>query len=334
MFSIVLAVSHVSAGQALKADLRKHGVEMGTITIYSPAPPSNMLHTLNLELLDAAGQCEQLPPLQVVAVALPDSINDINRMPPTESKRHLPIVTTVDLLPARNKTGVSWHAYDRDNQDLKLVTTLYDIGFGLLSFDPSISSPSDLAGKRVGVPPRPSSIRVLSEALLRDGWGILDKVELVDLTPAEVNKALNSGLIDATTWNLVRREAKGYATLLPALLSHPNARWMQVDADVISKINENNPFILDMTTMSVKAVNGAGKAENINLLSFAQALAAWDSTDEKTVKGLLNCIVSVAGRYEGLPKDTKAMLDWPGLTRKHLHPAAADFYRDYGVAID
>lgn len=248
---------------------------MTKLTIYSPAPAATPLHELNRRLF--------APHASIVAMPLPDSINAI-----TQKRHHLPIVTTVDFLPARDRTGPSWHAYDRANKDLKLVCALYDVAFGIMAF-----APGDLKGRKIGVPPRPSSVRVLTEALLRDGWGILDDVELVDLRPHEVEP----GRVHATSWNLL---PEGTAPLLPYL----KGRWLDVGEDAIAAINEANAFKIDGVP-----------AGGTTLLSFKQGLAAWDSTEESVV-------VSVLQR---LPQAT---LDWPALSEAHVHPGALQFFRE------
>jgi hypothetical protein len=238
--------------------------------VYSPAPLATPLHDLNRRLFE--------PHARVVAVPLPDSINAIAR-----KSHQLPIVTTVDFLPARDGTGPSWHAYDRANKDLKLVCALYEVAFGILEFR---------KGPRIGVPPRPSSVRVLTEALLRDGWGILDEVELVDLRPDEVRP----DRVDATSWNLLLH---GSEPLLPGL----SGRWLNVDGDTIAAINEANPFKIEGV-----AVGGT------TLLSFRQGLAAWDDTDENLVLSLL----------QRLPQPR---LDWPSLSQNMVHRGAVRFFK-------
>lgn len=331
LWSVIILLFAVSCStEEQESTVGGQGIkDMKPLTVYSPAPPSNMLHILNLELVDVADQCASVPQLSVIPVALPNSINDINQKPDAERQYHLPIVTAVDFLTARDKTGPEWHAYDRANKDLKLVAKLYDIGFAMLAFDPSLSSPADLKGKRIGVPPRPSSIRVLSEALLRDGWGILDDVELVDLTPPQVAEALASGRIDATTWNLVRHEGEGYATLMPNLLDHPSARWIGVDEKAVAAMNEKNPFVLSLSVMGPGKSGEAG--QGVSMLSFAQALTAWDKTDGTVIKALLGCILKQGNHNKGLNTDVKSMLAWPGLTPDLIHPAALEFYRDHNM---
>lgn len=257
---------------------------MTRLTIYSPAPPTTPLHELNCRLFE--------PLARVVAMPLPDSINAI-----TDKRHQLPIVTTVDFLPARDKTGPPWHAYERANTDLKLVCALYDVAFGIMAFEPG-----SLKGKKIGVPPRPSSVRVLSEALLRDGWGILDDVELVDLRLQDLEAAVASGRIHATSWNLAHS-----VPLLPNL----KGRWLDVGEDCIAAINKANPFKIDGVLMG-----------DTRLLSFKQGLAAWDSTES-------NVVVSVLERLaEQVPPE--AMLNWPSLSQDLLHPAAVQFFRARG----
>lgn len=218
------------------------------------------------------------PFARVVAMPLPDSINAI-----TDKRYELPIVTTVDFVPARDQTGPPWHAYDRANKDLKLVCALYEVAFGIQVFR---------KGPRIGVPPRPSSVRVLTEALLRDGLGILDEVELIDLRPDEVDPRR----VDATSWNLLLH---GSVPLLPRL----KGRWLNVSGEAIAAVNRANPF----------KTEGVRVAET-TLLSFRQGLAAWDATEQGVVVSLL----------QSLPQPR---LDWPSLSEDLLHPGAVQFFR-------
>jgi hypothetical protein len=258
------------------------------LVIYSPAPATTLLHELNQDLGRAIGAT-------VVATPLPDSVNAIGRLPEAEKRHRLPIVTTVDFLPARDRTGPLWHAYDLANKDLKLVCALYDVAFGIMAFESG-----SLKGRKIGVPPRPSSVRVLTEALLRDGWGILEEVELVDLRPGEVA----ASRVHATSWNLLVQTPEGYVPLLSRL----TGRWLDVSEESIAAINRANPFKLDGVRM-----------KDVTLLSFKQGLAAWDCTEDSVVISLLQRLAE-QGSLEG-------MLSWPALSADLLHPGAAQFFR-------
>jgi hypothetical protein len=293
--------------------------------IYSPAPPGTHLHRVNAELARLLSASGSLLAAGIAAVPLPDSINRIAALSIAEKARHLPIVTTIDFLPARRRQGPDWHAYDSVNDDLKLATSLYDVAFGVLSTARDISTPDQLRGRRIGVPPRPSSVRLFTEALLRDGWGILDDVELVDLTPPAVTGAVSSGWIDATTWNLVTIGPDHFTPEFPELLRRPGARWIAVSAATIDKINAANPF--KIAGSKVKAADA-----QTMLLSFRQGLAVWASTPDEVVSGILEALKARGAEFPGLPRSAYDLANWPLLSEALLHPAALDFFRRNGIA--
>lgn len=304
------------------------------LTIYSPAPVTTALHRLNADLV--AALCSRGLPAQVVAVPLPDSINAINALPAEEKAWHLPIVTTVDFLPAIRRQGPDWHAYSRASADLKLAAALYDVAFGLLATSPGLASPQDLRGKRIGVPARPSSVRVLTEALLRDGWGMLDAVQLIDLPPSAVPDAVSSGRIDATTWNLMTISSEGVSPLIPLLSQRPGASWVEVDDGAVARMNAANPFKISglrVRTDRIEDVGGAYPRPAVNLLSFRQGLAAWTSTPDTIVDDILECVRTCAAQFTGLPDSVDRMASWPFLAQEMVHPAAHEFFRRHGVEI-
>jgi hypothetical protein len=293
------------------------------LTIYSPAPPTNPLHELNLQLVRAAAGFPGAPPVEMTAMALPESINTIAAMRAAARPSHLPIVTSVDFRLAREGGGPSWHAYPRANRDLKFVARLYDVGFGILAASP-ISTPAHLRGKRIGAPPRPSAVRLLTETLLRDGWGVLDEVTLVDMSPPDVASAFASGAIDATSWNLVFPSLTGFRPILPDLAGAPSMRVLAVEEVALARVNSANTFKLELARFLPEAPP---------LLSFAQALAAWDDTDPAQIRALLACIAARGADYAGLPDDIASMARWPDLSVADIHPAARAFYALRGITI-
>lgn len=287
------------------------------LTIYSPAPPSIMLHDHNVALGEALHGCGI--PNTVVPQALPQSITQFSAASDDEKRLHLPIVTTIDFLPAIHHAGPAWHAYGRPYPDLKFVASLYDVAFGVLAFDDAIRSPADLKGKRIGTPPRPSAVRVYTEALFRDGWGILADVEIVDMKPNDLTAAAG-GTIDATTWNLVSLSADGPRPLVPPLLEIEDAHWIPVGPDAVHRLNEANGFEV------AGSVYSPAPGNDIALLSFRQALAAWEATPDETVSGILGCLKK--------NETPAAMATWPGLRAEYTHKAAQAFFARHGVTLD
>ena len=263
------------------------------VVIYSPAPVVTPLHKANAELVNAVDASDTLS-AGIVAMPLPDSINAINALAPQDKALHLPIVTTVDFLPAIHRAGPGWHAYDRTNTDLKMASALYDVAFGVVAIEGQISFPEHLRGKKIGVPPRPSSVRLLTEALLRDGWGILDAVDLVDLPPSAVADALSSGRVNATTWNLLTFTPGTLAPAIPGLLQMPGAHWIDVDDRAVARINATNPFKISQSQVRSDRT-GAPGARDATLLSFKQGLAVWSTTPDDIVIEILERLAARSG---------------------------------------
>lgn len=286
----------------------------GQLTLYSPAPPDNPMHALNRKLGTSLAAVLPKQP-EVVAMALPQSIHHLAPLPSAVRGWHWPIMTSADFLPARAGTGPEWHAYPRACPDLTFVSALYEVGFGISRWDAAIRTPADLAGKRIAVPPRPSAVRLLAEALLHDGWGLAGQVELIDMPPGQVAGAARAGAIDATAWNLM---VPGGPGMLDAALP-PGARFLPVDAGALERIHAVHDFRL-------RTVDVGGQP----LLSFAQALAAWEESDAATIRAVLGHLARGIG-IAGFPQSPAAMRDWPALEPEAIHPAARAWYRAQGA---
>ncbi len=298
------------------------------LVIYSPAPPQIMLHAHNSELGEILSACGAFSSVETPPVALPDSIKRINTLEAELRPFHLPIVTTLDYPTARENTAPHWHGYSRANSDLLFVASLYDVSFGVLAFSDDIQSPEDLIGKRIAVPARPSAVRWFAEALMRDGWGILDQVELVDTAPPELPAAIAEGRVDATAWNIMSETPEGFLPMMPPLLDAPGAHWLGVSRETLEAINESNPFTTELVQVEPGNVLGAETqpAEPVALLSFRQALTAWADTPDEVVSEILMCLSEASSGY-GPGGDFKAAaLHWPGLTNEMMHPATKAFF--------
>ncbi|MCB2013479.1 MAG: hypothetical protein R3E11_00965 [Sphingobium sp.] len=293
----------------------------GKLTIYSPAPPANPMHKLNLLLADVADERSPLPVLDIPPLALPQSITGIASNASHDRAAFWPIVTTVDFALARAGAGPDWHGYPRPCPDLKFVSRLYDVGFGIALWNGPVRGPDDLRGKRIAAPPRPSAVRLMTEVLLRDGWNILDEVTLVDMVPPAIAAAKAAGEIDGTSWNLVVPNATGYAAILPADLVAPE-QFVPVDEAALARINGANQFTLAHTDL----LDGAPP-----LLSFAQALAAWDEADPAQLTEMLTYIEAKGGALPGYPGSVEDMAIWPGLKSEAVHPVARSFFAAHGI---
>lgn len=303
---------------------RRAWAAAGRVMIYSPAPATTSLHALNMRLLDAAGHHSALKALEVAPLALPESINNVAGLPPGERAGFWPIITSIDLGMARSGKGPKAHGYPRVNSDLKFVARLCDVGFGIAMWGPPVTDPQQLRGKRIAVPGPGSSVRVLTEILLRDGWGIAKEVVPVVMAPGEVAAARKAGLIDGTSWGLVGPTPDGHKVALPQDPSDP-FHHVPVDEETLARINNvHQSFKLARTSLL---------KDGPPLLSFAQGLAVWDEADPSQVTAMLEFLEQKGAGIRGMSGSVAEMAAWPALSADIVHPAALSFYRSRGITI-
>lgn len=283
-----------------------------TLTLYSPAAAPNPMWAANVAIAAQLMACDIGLSVTATAVALPDAINNLDAV--GDKRFELPIITTVDFETARAGSGPEWHPYPNAHPDLKFAASLYEVGIGMMVFGGDIKTPADLAGKRIAVPRRPSSLRVMLETLLRDGWGVLDDVTLVDMPPSHVIPAIDAGEIDATTWNMLIEREGSLQPMLPPLQAM-GGRWLSVDTAAIARINARGDVRTEAVSVPVES-SGA----SADVLSFRQGLAVWDETPDLAVRNTLSCLART--------RPPAWMADWPALTAGMMHPAARKFYQN------
>ena len=293
------------------------------VVIYSPAPSQIMMHAHNVELGDTLRACGIAKNIRVIPVALPDSINQINTLDASVKPYHLPIITTLDFKTAIEGNAPDWHGYTEKNPDLRFVASLYDVAFGLFAVRETIQSPADLAGKRIAVPARPSAVRWFTEALLRDGWRILDRVTLIDMVPPEVPAAIARGEVDVVAWNIMSETPAGYRPLLPMIFSFPGAHWLDIDLTTVEAINSANPFKTEQVVIRSDSVIGVSgqRGKTAQLLSFRQGLAAWNSTPDELITAIANCMAQADFGFGSGLAFADRQFSWPHLSPSDVHPA-------------
>ncbi|MFC1868688.1 ABC transporter substrate-binding protein [Thermodesulfobacteriota bacterium] len=304
---------------------------MGTLFFFIDTAPVRFLNRFH-RTITASGR----------AIPAPDHLHMIDKLPP-ELKRHsLPLVPNTDFFPALQGKGPEWHKYQREFKDLKFVATIGLSAFAMATYDPEIRTPQHLIGKRIGIRPRPSSLRVLKQAILKDAWGIYDKVILKDCFRPQAKDGLLKGDFDATFWFENRQVVDGFECCEPLALEAKDAGWVGLSFEDIDRINRNNPWKLHRVLVPRGSLRANGPkldpTMDIGMAGLSTALCAWDSTEDEVVYELLRFMDEHSHLWpdftKGCPLSLSRMSSFPGLTEDVVHSGALKYYNEMGIKIE
>jgi TRAP-type uncharacterized transport system substrate-binding protein len=222
------------------------------------------------------------------------------------------------------------------------VASVFCATWGIGTYDPEIRSPEHLIGKKIGVEPEGGSPRLFTDALLRDAWGIYDKVTLVGCYPPKAKKGLLSGDLDATHWVRTWEVVGGFECSDLSLLNERQLHWISLSLEDVDRINEKNPWNLHRLLMPRGSIRAKGSKldppEDVGLPGFIPAICAWDATEEEVVYEFVRFLDEKSELWpeysNGRPLSLARMSRFPGITEDMVHPGALRYYNEKGVKVE
>lgn len=324
------------------------------IQFYNAAPPvpgGRPLLNLLCKLLE-----ERHPWLRASyqSVPVPDSVNLIDKMDPAERKHAFPFTwRPTDFYLARAASGPPKHKYDNKHPDLRFIGTISLGGETFLTPHQEFAKdPRKLAGRPVGLvhaieADHWGAPMIQSLAILKDAWGIYDKIKPVQVRMSDMGKAFATGKADAIFGGRTSyQNGKFYASdSLLALLNEKKFYWIPITQEELDRTDAANGWKTRLITMPKGSLNQpdtppdiVNPPEDITLIGTCSALAAWQDTEDEVVYELLKFFVDnaddLAKANEYLSLDPETLSRYPGLTRDLVHSGALRYYQEQGIEID
>jgi TRAP-type uncharacterized transport system substrate-binding protein len=269
---------------------------------------------------------------------LPESVHAIDGMPPERKRHAFPgFMSNMDLPMARH--GVVTR-YNRKFTDMKFLCTVRVTGRGFLTYNPEIKTPKDLIGKRIAVAPPTSSMRVMSNTILRDAWGILDQVELKVHDLTSLKEALLGGEIDvafeAQAWEGGDGRWSTTSSVME-LIGEKQTYWLNISQEDADKVDQKNVWQLLRVAMPKGSLPGRNNPpEGVAIPAYVSTMVAWDTTEEEVAYELVKFLAGNAEAWSertNMPMSLDRFLQFPGLTEDMVHPGALSFYRAHNIKI-
>ncbi len=309
------------------------------LEFFSPAPIGSLHFNIDTAPVQLLNRFHKRITASGRAIPAPDHLHMIDQLPEKLKKYSLPIVPNTDFMPAILGKGPEWHKYQHEFTDLKFVATIGLSAFALATYNPEIKTPQQLAGKKIGIRPRPSSLRVLKEAILRDAWGIYDEVILKDCFRPQAKDGLFNNDFDATFWFENRQIVDGFECLEPLALERKDTDWISISLKDVDRINSNNPWKLQRVLVPQGSLRAKGQKldppMDTGMAGLSMALCAWDSTEDEVVYELVHFMDQHSHLWpdftNGCPLSLSRMSSFPGITEDVVHPGALAFYNQMGI---
>ena len=243
-------------------------------------------------------------------------------------------VSSVDQKMAMEKIGPDWHAYVTAFPDLRFVGATNRFAHGLLTLDDTIRSVKDLAGKRMGLVMRPSSLRALQETVLISAWDIYDQITVREYLPGELAAALDGGAVDVV-FMPVARVVNGELVSMNIDIHRKDIRWISLSPDDVVAATANTPVLAERVVF-IPSAGTVNENENVGLITFDVAWFTFLSTSDDVVYEFAHAVHHVCPRLKAgcAGRSMESLLRWPQLDPGLIHPGALRFYREAGVDFD
>ena len=279
-------------------------------------------------------RCSQRLTATTVSDSLPERLNVFAYEPEAARSGAFIGVSSVDQKMAMEKTGPYWHAYVTAFPDLRFVGATIRFAHGLVTLDDSIRSAQDLAGKRVGLVMRPSSLRALQEIVLIKAWDIYDQITVKEYLPGELARAMDRGEVDAV-FMPVAREANGRLMPMNINIRREDIRWISLSPEDVEAATNNTPVLAErvVITPAAGATNGD---DEVGLITFDVAWFTFASMADAVAYEFAHVVQNVcpALKPDCPGRSVESLLRWPELDAGLIHPGALKFYHEAGITLD
>lgn len=207
--------------------------------------------------------------------------------------------------------------------------------------DPNIKEPQDLVGKKVGVGEKGSAFLVETQFLLRDCWGIWDKIKPEYLGFKAARDAFMDGLLDAVycSGNYPGKGRYGVHPLMKeAVQLKKGLHFVTLTKEDLDRGAKASGW--PVGTMIVPAGAFARNVPVQDLVVYNTHLMVWAYSDldegivYEIVKTAHNNIKKFGDAHVSMKVMSPEVMAWlPASSEDEVHPGALKYYKEQGIKV-
>ncbi|MGD9032835.1 MAG: TAXI family TRAP transporter solute-binding subunit [Desulfobacteraceae bacterium] len=305
------------------------------LEIYSAARARTAPHMFTLTLAQMLNDLHpQLKGSGLETMGTGDMLRTMDRLPPERRKTAFGIGAPYSEI-AMARLGLG--RWKRKFQDLKFVSATNWAGFTFFSYDAGIKLGKDLAGKRVGIWPKRSSLNTYSDALFKV-WGISDRVKISHHGPRAFKDLLLTGTVDAIFVSAGAERADGKLNVSGYMIPILQARksyYVHVTKEEVETLNQQNPWKGSWRINPKGSFPGGYPLEDSGVMTMSTGLWCWETADANVVYDLVKFLdekaVEWTKRTRGSPMGGPFMVKQSSAMAEDVyHPGALKYYKEKG----
>lgn len=209
----------------------------------------------------------------------------------------------------------------------------------LATLDKNIKTKKDLVGKRFMTMRPGTSTSVLHRVLIKDIWGLGDKVKLSHGSFGPIKNALKDGLVDIGVQPINGLPGTLWAPIptLRALMATKDVHFFNLPAEDVRALAKKTGMPVYPSTVPAGAI---GPKQSKPIQSYGHSLSWWadKDMDEKIIYELTKAIYDNADKFQEYAGAqgkfvTRKYMAWIGVPGELFHPGALKFYREKGIKV-
>jgi TRAP-type uncharacterized transport system substrate-binding protein len=223
---------------------------------------------------------------------------------------------------------------------LKLLASAAHTNGPFATLDPDIKTYKDIIGKRVGVGRHSSSIGFLPEFVIEYGWGIKDKVKLINLSGyGKIKDALLDGTIDVgyLGTQMVDMKTKEWIPnpATAEVMAQKKVYWIPISEEAMAKAREASGYPMERAIFPPRTVAGQKVETPVIGIYYNNGWWCHESMDDDVVREVCRIIWEYTDKFPNYGNIgrtvTKASVTTAAVPESTYHRASISFFHEMGV---
>lgn len=267
-----------------------------------------------------------------------DNIKSMADLAPDKQKNH--VALAIDGLLSAALRGAGPFKKTGPITGWRVLCTLYTANPHFMTLDSKIKDPKkDLVGKRIGLLPKGHGLSKDAEFILKNCWGVLDKVKVINMPTAMAKDALLDGTVDVIcSGGLYHSESEFKTSPFneAVLAARKNVYFIGIDEeDYLAGMKQVPSAARTWAPVKANGVRSGYPDRDWGILRVGMTWWAWENMDDNVAYEFVKAAAENTEKFKSYFAAGKAARLETFIANvwspKRYHPGALKYYKEKGM---